>query len=213
LTNAYIESLILYAVLFLRGPIVQSLAGEAVAFSASVELVRIVLYNIPSLALVWYLLFQVKGPRKWGIRRPGRRDILPGFLALPALALIGFTVSLVSPHFSGVPAAPQFLPPDNWPSWVVLVLSCISTGYLEESFFRFYLLSKRDALGLGTGRAALISVLLFSVCHIYEGPWGFLNAVLSGTLLAFIFLRYRSLHGIALAHGLYNTLVYALSGL
>jgi membrane protease YdiL (CAAX protease family) len=209
--GAYIESLILYAVLFLRGPVIQPLDGEAVAFSATVELARIVLYNIPSLALVWYLLFQVKGPRKWGIRRPGRRDILPGLLALPALALIGFTVSLVSPHFSGIPAAPQFLPPDNWPSWIVLVLSCVSTGYLEESFFRFYLLSKRDALGLGTGRATLISVLLFSVCHIYEGPWGFLNAVLSGTLLAFIFLRYRSLHGIALAHGLYNALVYALS--
>jgi membrane protease YdiL (CAAX protease family) len=211
--SAYIESLILYAVLFLRGPVAQPLTGEVIAFSATVELVRIVLYNIPSLALVWYLLFQVKGPRKWGIRRPGRRDILPGLLALPALALIGFTVSLVSPRFSGVPAAPQFLPPDNWPSWVVLVLSCVSTGYLEESFFRFYLLSKRDALVLGTGGAALISVLLFSVCHIYEGPWGFLNAVLSGTLLAFIFLRYRSLHGIALAHGLYNALVYALSGL
>jgi membrane protease YdiL (CAAX protease family) len=37
-----------------------------------------------------------------------------------------------------------------------------------------------------------------------------LNAVLAGALLALVFLRYRSLHGIALAHGLYNVFVYAL---
>jgi membrane protease YdiL (CAAX protease family) len=53
--------------------------------------------------------------------------------------------------------------------------------------------------------------LLFSVCHLYEGPWGFLNAAISGILLAFIFLRYRSIHGIALAHGLYNVFVYAMN--
>jgi membrane protease YdiL (CAAX protease family) len=46
---------------------------------------------------------------------------------------------------------------------------------------------------------------------VYEGPWGFLNAALAGTALAFVFLRYGSLHGIALAHGLYNLFAYALA--
>jgi len=45
---------------------------------------------------------------------------------------------------------------------------------------------------------------------LYEGPWGFLNAALSGTVLAFVFLRFRSLHGISAAHALYNILVYVL---
>jgi membrane protease YdiL (CAAX protease family) len=92
-----------------------------------------------------------------------------------------------------------------------LVISCISTAYLEESFFRFYLLSKREEMGIGPHRAVLLSTLLFSICHVYEGPWGFLNAALSGMVLAFVFLRFRSLHGIALAHALYNVLVYALN--
>jgi membrane protease YdiL (CAAX protease family) len=91
-----------------------------------------------------------------------------------------------------------------------LSFSCISSAYLEESFFRFYLLSKRERLRLGPHRAVFISTLMVSCCHIYEGPGGFLNAALSGALLALVFLRYRSLHGIALAHAAYNILVYVL---
>ena len=72
---------------------------------------------------------------------------------------------------------------------------------------------KREEMGLGPHRAILISTLLFASCHIYEGPWGFLNAALSGIVLAYVFLRFRSLHGIAIAHALYNIVVYALGAL
>jgi len=209
--HTFIEPLILYAVLFLRVSTVAALSGEAVEFSAVAETVRIVLYNIPSLALIWYLLLKVKSLKEWGITLPGKRDLLPAAAALPALMLIGLTISIVSRFFTEVPSGSQFLPPQNFVSWSILVISCISTAYLEESFFRFYLLSKREEMGLSPFRAVLVSTSLFSVCHIYEGPWGFLNAALSGILLAFLFLRYRSLHGIASAHALYNVLVYALS--
>ena len=209
--HTFIEPLILYAVLFLRVSTVAALSGEAVEFSAVAETVRIVLYNIPSLALIWYLLLKVKSLKEWGITLPGKRDLLPAAAALPALMLIGLTISIVSRFFTEVPSGSQFLPPQNFVSWSILVISCISTAYLEESFFRFYLLSKREEMGLSPFRAVLVSTALFSVCHIYEGPWGFLNAALSGILLAFLFLRYRSLHGIASAHALYNVLVYALS--
>ena len=207
----FIESLILYAVLFLRAFSGAASSGEAVEFSATAEIARIVLYNIPSLALLWYLLLKGKSLKEWGITLPGKRDLFPAAAALPALMLIGITISVVSRFFTEIPSGSQFLPPQNLVSWGILVVSCISTAYLEESFFRFYLLSKREEMGLGPNRAVLFSTLLFSVCHIYEGPWGFLNAALSGILLAFLFLRYRSLHGIAIAHALYNVLVYVLS--
>ncbi|MDR1576084.1 MAG: CPBP family intramembrane metalloprotease [Treponema sp.] len=210
--GAYIEALILYLVLFFSGTAGRTPPEEIIPFSIVGELARIVLYNIPSLALIWYLLLKSKSLKSWGIGPPGRKDLLPGLLTLPALILIGFIIALVSPYLGGVPA-PGIAPPASVPAWIVLALSCLSTGYLEESFFRFYLLSKREELGLGASRAALLSALLFSLCHLYEGPWGFLNAVLSGVTLAFVFLRYRSFHGIALAHGLYNIFVYILGAL
>lgn len=209
--NAYIESLILYTVLFLRIPASPPDSGDFIAFSSAAELVRITLYNIPSLALIWYLLLKVKGFAEWGLALPARKDIVPAAIALPCLAIVGFTVSAASHLFTEIPSGPRFLPPGNAAAWILLALSCISTGYLEESFFRFYLLSKREKLGLGPMQAIVLSTLLFSFCHVYEGPWGFLNAVLSGAVLAFVFLRFRSLHGIALAHGLYNIAVYALA--
>jgi membrane protease YdiL (CAAX protease family) len=207
--NVFIEPLILYAVLFFRISAGSVLPGSEVEFSATAELARIIAYNIPSLALVWYLLLRVKSLKEWGISLPGKKDLLPIALALPALVFIGLTITIVSRLFFEMPSGSRFLPPQGFFPWSILVISCISTAYLEESFFRFYLLSKREEMGLGPHRAALLSTLLFSVCHIYEGPLGFLNAALSGIVLAFIFLRFRSLHGIALAHALYNVLVYA----
>lgn len=209
--SAYIESLILYAVLFLRYPASPLPPEESITFSAVGELARIVVYNIPSLALIWHLLFKVKGPGEWGLAWPNRKDLIVTALAFPALLLIGLAISLVSPYFEGIPAGPAFLPPADIASWIILVLSCVSAAYLEESFFRFYILSKQQELGLGPLRAALISTLLFSFCHVYEGPWGFLNAALAGAVLALIFLRSRSLHGIAFAHALYNILTYILA--
>jgi membrane protease YdiL (CAAX protease family) len=66
---------------------------------------------------------------------------------------------------------------------------------------------------LGTKSAVVISVALFSICHLYEGPWGFLNAVLSGTFLCLIFFKFRAFHGNAIAHGMYNIAVYVINAL
>jgi len=208
--STFVEPLILYAVLFFRISAGSPSSGEAVEFSITVEIARIILYNLPSLALVWYLLLRVKSLKKWGITLPGKNDLIPALTALPALVLIGLTISVASRYFVEIPSGSRFLPPPDYISWGILFISCLSTAYLEESFFRFYLLSKREEMGIGPHRAVLISTLSFSICHIYEGPWGFLNAALSGVLLAYVFLRFRSLHGIAFAHALYNVLVYAL---
>jgi len=208
--KSFIEPFILYWVLFLRIP-AGSAPGEgavALEFSWTAEIWRIFMYTLPSLALVWYLLLKVKSLKAMGIGLPKKKDFIVAFLAFSALTLIGVTISLVSAQFGE--ALLQSLGPKTVTGWAVLVVSCLSSAYLEESYFRFYLFSKKEEMGLGPHRAVLVSTLLFSVCHIYEGPWGFLNAALSGIVLAYVFLRFRSLHGIATAHALYNILAYVL---
>jgi membrane protease YdiL (CAAX protease family) len=211
-TGAFIEPLILYFVLFFSGSALAAPMPEAIAFSPQGELMRIFLYHIPSLSLIWYLLLRSKSPAEWGIKPPAPGDLVPLATALPGLVLIGFAISAVSPLFPGIPEGPAIETPSG-AGWLVMILSCVSTGYLEESFFRFYLHRKLEDRGVPQGRIVIISVLLFSICHVYEGPWGCLNAVLAGFLLSFTFIRFRSLHGVALAHGLYNVLVYATGAL
>ncbi|GHU54571.1 hypothetical protein FACS189442_0990 [Spirochaetia bacterium] len=196
-----IEPLILYVILFLPGAIKAAPPPEFAAFSTAGELRRILIFNIPSLALIWYLIRIIPRFR--------RQDLYSALFALPALLLSGLCIALVSSRFE--PGAGMTLePPPDMTGWVVMILSCLSTGYLEESYFRFYLLGKLEAFGLSPLIAILIGVLLFSFCHIYEGPWGFLNALLAGIILSLVFIRFRVIHGIALAHGLYNIFVYTM---
>jgi len=208
--KSFIEPFILYWVLFFRIPAGNAPGEGAVPmeFFWTAEMARILLYTLPSLALVWYLLLKVKSLRAMGIGLPQKKDFIVASLAFSALTLIGVTISLVSSQFGE--ALLQSLGPKTFTGWAVLVISCVSSAYLEESYFRFYLFSKKEEMGLGPHRTVLVSTLLFSVCHIYEGPWGFLNAALSGVVLAYIFLRFRSLHGVAIAHALYNILAYVL---
>jgi membrane protease YdiL (CAAX protease family) len=166
---------------------------------------------MPSLALILYLLHKAKSLKEWGISAPNKKDIIPFLLSFPVLVLIGLTISNVSSYIKLFPAGPKFLPPQTVISWLVLVVSCVSSAYLEESYFRFYLLSKREEMGLSPAGAVLVSTLLFSLCHVYAGPWGFLNGVFAGIFLAYIFLCFRSLHGIAIAHSLYNIMVYFMN--
>jgi membrane protease YdiL (CAAX protease family) len=210
----YLEAALLYIILFLAGStsFIITGAGEAAGFSMAAELIRIFLYSIPSLALIWYLLLKVKRLREWKIR-PGINDLISGLITLPCLLITGFAIGFISSHLGGESAQVAVYAPVSRIGWVVLTFSCLFAAYLEETFFRFYLLSRRDELKLDATPAMLLSVVLFSLCHIYEGPWGFLNAVLSAVIICYIYLRYQALHGVAIAHGLYNIIVFVLNAL
>jgi hypothetical protein len=93
-----------------------------------------------------------------------------------------------------------------------LILSSIAVGYREEIFFRAYLITRLEQLGIPQAAVIGTTVLLFSLGHLYEGVSGVLVAVVSGTFLALVYHRNRNVHQIALAHGLYNFGVLLLSG-
>jgi membrane protease YdiL (CAAX protease family) len=212
------ESLILYFVLFFPGtlsPWVEPLPGS-ISFSIAGELSRTLTYTLPSLALLWYLILGKTRPAAFAGEKPGKGDFYSFIIGFPALIAIGLVLSLLISLFAGASPPPRIEPPASVPGWIVMFFSCIATGYLEESYFRFYLLKKMAALSSGVPgmilRAAL-STALFAICHIYEGPWGIANAILAGAALSALFERYKSLHGIALAHGAYNAFVYLIASL
>jgi membrane protease YdiL (CAAX protease family) len=208
----YIESLLIYILLFFSGSASSFLSTAAEGFSSRGELAKIFLYCVPSLALIWYLLLRVKSVKEWNIK-PCKNDLISCLITLPCLLITGFGVAFISSFIgdANIQVTQNF--PSNSFEWVILGFSCVIAAYLEESFFRFYILSRRDELKLSAIPAMVLSVALFSICHIYEGPWGFLNAFLSAVILAFVFLRYNALHGIAIAHGFYNIAVYLINAM
>jgi membrane protease YdiL (CAAX protease family) len=120
-------------------------------------------------------------------------------------------VSLLGTLLPDPVAAPEIGFPRGPAAFAAMALSCLATGYLEETYFRFYLFKRLAEGGAGPAQSALVSSLLFALCHLYEGPLGALNAFAAGLLLFYIFARRRSLHGIAWAHGGYNIFVYVMA--
>jgi len=208
------EALILYFVLFFPGVYVSGLpGGETLPFSLLRELGRTVTYTLPSLALLWYLLTDRKGFSSLNEIKPKKPDFISLAAGLPGLIIISLFISLLAyllSDYLGLNSPPRVEGPSNAAGFVILVFSCLGTGYLEESYFRFYLLTRLDNAVPNTVLRIALSTFLFSLCHIYEGPWGILNAVLAGVFLSILFIRYRSIHGIAWAHGAYNLFVYAM---
>jgi hypothetical protein len=209
------EPLILYFVLFFPGIYASgvSLGGdiiEVIPFSIFRELGRTVTYTIPSIALIWYIMgkkkllaFLSRGFRK--------KDLIAFFAALFGLCFISAGISLLVSfiyNYYDFILPSKVEAPVKYAGWIVLAFSCLGTGYLEESFFRYYLLTKYEKTIPQTAIRVVFSTFLFSLCHIYEGPGGFINSVLAGILLSAIFIHYRSLHGVAWAHGAYNIFVY-----
>ncbi|MDR2760044.1 MAG: CPBP family intramembrane metalloprotease [Spirochaetaceae bacterium] len=203
-----LEPLILFAILFLPG--IGFVSQGPLFFSANRELSRIVVHNIPSLALIWYLLGLTRGIR---LPKPCIRDLKTTLIAFSGLLAIGFCASLAVLPFTNLFPPLSIEPPKDFLQWAVMIPSVLSSAYVEESYFRFYLLTRLEETEPGPLKRVFVSVFLFSLCHIYEGIPGILNAVLAGTFLSFLFLKYRSLHGLAWAHGAYNAAVYITIGL
>jgi membrane protease YdiL (CAAX protease family) len=127
-------------------------------------------------------------------------------MCLPGLCITGALTSLGA-AITGTPGRPIPVP-DNPLSWTAAILGSLSTGYLEESYFRVYLPRRLLSAEFGLVKSFALPVLVFGLCHAYEGPWGFANALVAGSFLSLVYIKTASFHGIALAHGIYNILVY-----
>ena len=212
------EPLILYFVLFFPGIYNSPFSGgipleEIIPFSILKEIVHTLTYTVPSLALLWFIISDKKGVSAIKKEKPQINDLFSLGIGLPALIIIGLGISLLLIFLNRtaiLTPPPKIEPPANIQGWIIMAFSCLGTGYLEESFFRFYLLNFLEKRLPNPIPRIIFSTILFSLCHIYEGPWGIANAALAGILLAIIYIHYKSLHGIALAHGGYNIFVYIM---
>jgi membrane protease YdiL (CAAX protease family) len=206
-----LEAVAVYMVLFFPGILTSADCPESIPFSLSREGIRLGAYTIPGLLLIGFLTHK-RRPEEGLIPRFSPSDLKTLGLSLPGLLLIAAGVSVLADVTApqGI-RAPKVEAPDSGGGWLIMLLSCAGTGYLEESYFRRYLPWMLEDSGLSRIGSVLVSAALFSCCHRYEGLWGMVNAGLAAGGLSLVFMKYQALHGIALAHGGYNGAVYILS--
>ncbi len=91
---------------------------------------------------------------------------------------------------------------DVWWRAPVSVLIAFQNGFLEEVLVVGYLLLRLRQLDLHPAIAIAVSAVLRGSYHLYQGYGGFVGNLAMGVVFAFVFLRWRRLWPLVLAHGL-----------
>lgn len=94
---------------------------------------------------------------------------------------------------------------DVWWRAPVSVLIAFQNGFLEEALVVGYLLLRLRELMVRPAVAIALSAVLRGSYHLYQGYGGFVGNVIMGVVFAFVFLRWRRLWPLVIAHGLIDT--------
>jgi len=81
------------------------------------------------------------------------------------------TISLVSHYFLPAYRPPWIQAPQTADAWLVMIFGSFAVAYLEEIYFRFYLLHRLDIAGFKPLVGNFISILLFRCATSMKAPW------------------------------------------
>lgn len=208
--NGILEAVTLFFVFYLSSYLYQGAAPSPESFNDLRFHISYYFYALPQILLLLLMIQRrFSSLKPAGLDKFRLKDLLSSFYVLVLLFISLFAASTLTSLLSGVlPTGGDVIPWrfTNYKIIPLLLLTCLITGYTEEIFFRGYLLSLLEKEGAGKIPALLISSLLFSAGHGYEGLPGILFSFLSGVILSLLFYSKRNLHSLSLGHGLYNFL-------
>lgn len=206
------EFALLFAVLFLPGLIAQGGDVDPQSFESIRYHLQLLAVAIPQILLVvtFSNLRRPGSSTRFGWRRPDSGDLVPAVLALMGVLVVVWMISLLAGLIAAGNGPIEPVVDWSFERWELVPLVLISTlaiGYREEIFYRAYLTDRAEEADVDPRLALGGGALLFAAGHFYQGIMGFVIALAIGLLLGGVYYRTRSLHGIAVAHGLYNFLV------
>ncbi len=196
------EVLVVFAALFLPGYF--SAPGDAFG-RGLVLFLAVALFQ----TLLLLYLMSLRGPAalvRSGVRAPRAGDLLVAVAAAAALLALSASLGWVVSHLGDAArrALEPRLPVVARAAPAALALLSLATGYREELFYRCYLVTRLSAMGVPAAASVAAAAAVFAVGHAYQGPLAALLAVVQGAAFGALLLRGTSLHGLALAHALYN---------
>ncbi|MDD5655674.1 MAG: type II CAAX endopeptidase family protein [Elusimicrobia bacterium] len=171
---------------------------------------------LSDLALVSLVLFFVwrngeSLPQIGWTRRRWMSEVLWGLiLFLPAAVAANLLeYSLHSAGFSAPTKLPSFLKATGAGGIALACLLVTVVAIAEETIFRGYLILRFQKAGGRTGAAVLLSSLVFSLGHGYEGAAGMVSVFGLGVVFALVYLWRRSLIAPIVMHFLtdFNSIV------
>ena len=167
------------------------------------------LSGVAPVLLAVYLLFRAGDWSSIGLNwAQPRRDLLRGaglaaFIGFSGLGLyliaykLGIAVNVVAEGL-----------PDIWWRFPVLIFSAFQNGLLEEVLVTGYLLTRLRKLGVNPAAAIAISATLRGSYHLYQGFGGFIGNAIMGVIFGVLFLRWRRVAPMIIAHTLIDAVAF-----
>ncbi len=156
------------------------------------------------LYLLWRAGASLKRHLGLDLTRPGR-DLAAAVGLAALIGIPGLGLYLVA-HALGISltvAASTMT--DVWWRAPVSILIAFQNGFLEEALVIGYLVLRLRQIDMRPWAAIAISAVLRGSYHLYQGYGGFAGNVVMGVVFAFVFLRWRRLWPLVVAHGLIDT--------
>jgi membrane protease YdiL (CAAX protease family) len=167
------------------------------------------LSGVAPVLLAVYLLFRAGDWSSIGLnwRQPGR-DLLRGAALAALIGFSGLGLYLIAYKVGiAVNVVAEGLP-DIWWRFPVLILSAFQNGLLEEVLVTGYLLTRLRKLGVNPVAAIAISATLRGSYHLYQGFGGFLGNAIMGVIFGALFLRWRRVAPMIIAHTLIDAVAF-----
>jgi membrane protease YdiL (CAAX protease family) len=167
------------------------------------------------LALLFLILFFMWRNRErllslgWTFRN-GWRDILLGILLfVPIFYGVDYLDRFLQSIGFSTPQSqqPSFTSPSGGAGYLLAFIMVIVVAITEETIFRGYLILRFKSIWVRMGTAAVLSSVIFSLGHGYEGTSGVIAIGAMGLVLALIYIWRRSLVAPMVIHFLQDFLV------
>jgi membrane protease YdiL (CAAX protease family) len=173
------------------------------------QLVGIAFALVPVL-LVLYLLRTFRPPR-WSIgfdlRRP-RSDLLFGLVIAAAIGIPGLGLYLGARALGLNTEVQASALADNWWTVPVLILSAAQNSVLEEVVMIGYLVSRLMQLSWRWPLIIAVSAVVRGSYHLYQGFGGFVGNLIMGAIFALVFLKFRRVGPLVVAHTLLDVVAF-----
>ena len=172
------------------------------------------LLAVPQILLFTYVFWLVKFKKiiQWkemGFRVPRKKIYyVVSVFVMPLNLFVAFLYALTVINLGIDRIIPPPIPADilgkGWMISINMIVIALFVPFIEEMFFRGYLLT-RLSKGLGSLESIIASSVVFALMHGHAGLW--VPVFISSCLISILYLKSKSLYPCILCHGLQNAVV------
>ncbi len=168
--------------------------------SMSFELIAVstILRDLALVSLILFFVWRNGEPLAvigWRLRNPGKEVMLGVWLFIPLFFGAGLLENGLRMAGFSVPATPlpALTAEKNTPEFLLATVMVAVVALAEETIFRGYLILRFKNITANTGATVLMSAVIFSLGHGYEGSAGVVTVGVMGLVFALIYLWRKSL--------------------